>query len=139
MPMKTGLIHRCRAASSQMQHTTARMTKRPTQTRAMWRSLERPRGAPDRSAGSARPARSESGSAIIHRRRSDLGLEDAPDALIHSVEFRVAVQFGDLARPRQLDLELGLDAPGPARHDDDAIGERDRLGEVMGNEDDSDA
>ena len=42
----------------------------------------------------------------------------------------------DVARARELDLVHVLDAAGPPRQDDDAVGERDGLGEVVGHEDD---
>ena len=42
----------------------------------------------------------------------------------------------DVARARELDRVHVLDAAGPARQDDDAVGEGDGLGQVVGDEDD---
>ena len=46
------------------------------------------------------------------------------------------VEVGDRPRPWQLHGEIGDDAPGPRRQDDDPVGDEDRLGDAVGDQHD---
>src|ERR1700759_5772534 len=64
-----------------------------------------------------------------------LFLQNAPYLAVERMEFLVEPGLENVARPRQADLPIADDARVRARrHDDDAVGERDRLLEVMGDE-----
>src|ERR1044072_6836198 len=63
------------------------------------------------------------------------GLEHRPDLAMEMVERRLGLDLGDVARPRQRHLPAADDAcGGGGRHDHDAVGERDRLLQIMGDE-----
>ena len=64
-----------------------------------------------------------------------LGLQFLPDLAVQFVERRVELDLGDVARARQRHAPVADDARGrPRRHDHDAVGERDRLFEIVGDE-----
>src|SRR6266700_6685742 len=64
-----------------------------------------------------------------------LGLQRCPDLAVEIVERGLDLDLGDVARPRQRDLPIPDDAGGrPRRHDHHAIGQRDRLLEIVGDE-----
>src|SRR3954463_5663655 len=58
-----------------------------------------------------------------------------PDAVAQAAE-GIAAQHLVGAGPRQLDLEMIDDAAGPRRHHDHLVGEIDRFGEAVRDEDD---
>src|SRR5438132_13322153 len=60
--------------------------------------------------------------------------EVVPDLLIDPRELRLESDLGDVPRPRQIDAIDALDGPGTRRDDDHAIGERDRLLEIVRHE-----
>src|SRR5207249_11670935 len=61
--------------------------------------------------------------------------EVVPDLLVDPRELRLEPDFGDVPRPRQIDAIDALHGPRPRGDDDDAVGERDRLLEIVGHED----
>src|SRR5262245_10861333 len=64
-----------------------------------------------------------------------LALERRPDLAVEIVERALDLDLGDVTRSRQGDLPIADDARGgPRRHDHHAVGERDRLLEIMGDE-----
>src|SRR5262245_14740873 len=64
-----------------------------------------------------------------------LALEHGPDLAVEIVERALDLDLGDVARPRQFDLPVADDARGgPRRHDHHPVGERDRLLEIVGDE-----
>src|SRR5690242_8602377 len=67
---------------------------------------------------------------------ADLFAEGLPDLAVDLDEPRLQAHGLDLARPRQVDVEDVLDGGGPGRHDDDLVGQRDGLLQVVGDEDD---
>src|SRR4051794_27441076 len=64
----------------------------------------------------------------------DLVAQRVPDLLIQRDEARVEADLGHLPRPREVDVIDLLDRARPRGHDDDAVRERDRLLEVMRDE-----
>src|SRR5207248_3309149 len=58
-----------------------------------------------------------------------------PDRLVELGESRLETDLRDVARPRQVDLVGALHGARSGGEDDDAIGERDRFLEVVGDED----
>src|SRR5690242_3810028 len=66
-----------------------------------------------------------------------LGFERLPDVAVKRMEGRVGLDLGDVARPRQRHPPVADDARGRSgRHNDDAVGQRDRLLQIVGNEED---
>src|SRR5437016_6866592 len=61
--------------------------------------------------------------------------EVVPDLLIDPRELRLEADLGDIARARQIDAVDALHGPRARGDDDDAVGERDRLLEIVGHED----
>src|SRR5207237_4103795 len=62
-------------------------------------------------------------------------LEHAPDLAMQRLEFLVQPHLEDAARTGELHAPVADDARGrPRRHDHDAVGERNRLLEIMGDE-----
>src|SRR3954453_1899264 len=57
----------------------------------------------------------------------DLGRERGPDAAVDVDELGGDPELLDVTRPRQADVVDGLDAGGRRGHDDDPVGEHDRL------------
>ena len=58
-----------------------------------------------------------------------------PDLAVLAQVLPALAEADDVARARQLDLVDQLDPTRSPRHDHDAVGERDGLGEVVGDED----
>src|SRR5262245_47246187 len=64
-----------------------------------------------------------------------LRLQRCPDLAVEIVERGLDLDLGDVARARQRDLPIADDAGGgPRRHDHHAVRERDRLLEIVGDE-----
>src|SRR4051812_9117762 len=59
--------------------------------------------------------------------------DERPDLVQVLEEPRLALEM-EGARARDVDVEDGLDAPRPCAHHDDAVGEEDRLVDLVGNE-----
>src|SRR2546425_5973507 len=59
-----------------------------------------------------------------------------PDLLIDPRELGLEADLGDVTRPREVDAVDTLHRPGSRSDDDDPVGERDRLLEVVSYEDD---
>src|SRR2546423_12473187 len=64
----------------------------------------------------------------------DLVSEVVPDLLIDARELRLEADLGDVPRPWKIDAVGALHRPRPRRDDDDAIGERDCLLEIVRHE-----
>src|SRR5689334_2477705 len=64
----------------------------------------------------------------------DLFAEAVPDALVELDELGRQPDLLDPARPGQVHADDVLDRRGTGGHDDDAVGEADRLGQVVGDE-----
>src|SRR5260370_1293659 len=65
---------------------------------------------------------------------TDLHRELVPDLVVQPAELDVAMDEEDVARPRDADPVVAHDPARPGAHQDDAIGEPDRLGQIMGHE-----
>ena len=64
-----------------------------------------------------------------------LGLQHLPDLAVQLVERRIELDLGDVARARQRHPPVADDARRrPRRHDDHAVGQRDRLFQIVGDE-----
>src|SRR5262249_37016187 len=60
------------------------------------------------------------------------GFEHVPDLAMELVERRLELDLGDVARAREPDPPLAQDSRGrTGRHDDHAVGERDRLLHIL--------
>src|ERR1700730_15672648 len=68
-----------------------------------------------------------------HTALPDFFLDERPDLVQVLEELRLALEMQG-ARARDVDVEDGLDAPGPRAHHDDAVGEEDGLVDLVGNE-----
>src|ERR1700716_1703703 len=60
--------------------------------------------------------------------------EVVPDLLIDPRKLRLESDLGDVPRPRQIYAIDALDGPATRRDDDDAVGQRDRLLEIVRHE-----
>src|SRR6185437_6680093 len=81
--------------------------------------------------GSGRAARSALFCGNLH-----LGSQLLPEFVEEAAEFRVVMDEKDIARPGDIDAFVAKDAPRTAAHQQDAVGERDGLGQVMRHEED---
>src|SRR3954465_7897659 len=79
--------------------------------------------------GSGRDGDRRAGSSGV--RTLDLIAQRVPDLLVELDEPRVEADLRHLAGARQIDVVDVLDRPRAGRHDDDPVGERDRLLEVV--------
>src|SRR5256714_5106580 len=112
---------------------TANATRSPlTSSRRFARSRARARSVLVGS-GPTRALRDAALRALIAH--EDLVSEVVPDLLIDPRELRLEADLGYVARPREIDAIDTLHGPWPRGDDDHAIGERDRLLEIMRNED----
>src|ERR1700716_3279754 len=66
----------------------------------------------------------------------DLIFQVVPDLLVDLAELRLHPDLGHVARPRQRHGIVGLDRPWSRADDEDPIRQRDRLLEVVSDEDD---
>src|SRR2546429_2104150 len=115
--------------------TTANATRSPlTRRRRLARARARARAASllasSARAGSLRDAALRA--LIAHEH---LVSQVVPDLLVDPRELRLESDLGDVPRPRQIDAIDALHGPRPRSDDDDAVGERDRLLEIVGHED----
>src|SRR6185437_5584883 len=91
------------------------------------------RHAPWRAPGVPRYRSSPPGSRLARAEGAlHLVAQIGPDLAIERGEFGVEADLDDIARARQRDVIVALDAPRPGGHHHHAVGERDRLFEVMG-------
>src|SRR3954467_12302256 len=101
-----------------------------------WRICDRPRCTRPRRGFATREELSGSSPAprlliALHH----LVLQRLPDLAMQFVEGALKLDLADIARTRQRHFPVADNAcGGPGRHDDDTIGERDRLFEIVGDE-----
>src|SRR5438552_11416811 len=115
--------------------TTANATRRPlTSSRRFARARARAcAAAPPASSARAASLRDAALRALIAHEH--LVSQVVPDLLVDPRELRLESDLGDIARARQIDAVDALHGPRARGDDDDAVGERDRLLEIVGHED----
>ena len=74
-----------------------------------------------------------SGCSLMRHLREFLA-QRVPDLREQLGILRRLAQLHGIARPREVDLEVGLHAARPRRHQDDAVGQGQRLAEIVGDE-----
>src|SRR5712692_7715090 len=129
-PKKNGSIVFVRERSSQLPSiTTATSTRNAITSRRRRRSFR---------FAAATPASSATLDMLLPSLVADehLVAEVVPDLAVELDEAPLEADLGDVARARQVDLVDTLDCPGPGSDHADAVGERDRLLEVVRDEDD---
>src|SRR3954447_11520187 len=125
-----------RAASS---HEPSQATMRPSLTaKTTAPRRERRRGTGSEGATRVRVSTAVSSDTGGSSGSGDLDLvaEAVPHVAVDLGELRREPDLLDLPRARQVDRDGVLDGAGAGGHDDDPVGQADRLGEVVGDEDD---